>query len=67
MDRRWMWYETVFRTLKDDLREFLQENGIRYELSGCGPGWHFEVFCSAEEESYVDVFLDNHTITEVNA
>ena len=44
MKRKWMNFETMFRSLKDGLRKFLKENSIKYELSGCGAGWHFEVY-----------------------
>ena len=65
--KRWMWFETLFRSLKDELRDFLQENNIQYELSGCGVGWHFEVLCSEDEQRLIDEFLDLNTIREVRA
>lgn len=67
MEKRWMWFETSFRTLKEDLREFLKGHGIKYELSGCGMGWHFEVLCSVEDEKLIDDFLNMNTIQEVRA
>ena len=62
--RRWMNYETLFRTLKDLLREYLHEIGVRYELSGCYNGWHFEIYCNGQEECMINDFLDENTITE---
>jgi len=65
--KKWMWFETSWRTLKEDMREFLQAHGIKYELSGCGVGWHFEVLCSPEDVELINNWLDRDTITEVRA
>lgn len=61
--KRWYNYETLFRSLKDELREFLHNHGIEYELSGCGRGWHFEVKCDKTELEKINAFLDDATIT----
>ena len=56
--RKWYNFETRFISLRDDLRDFLKESGIKYELSGA--------FNSAELEK-VNNWLDKNTITEVSA
>lgn len=60
---KWYSYETLFRRLKDELREFLYTHGIEYELSGCGRGWHFAIRCSKADLEKINAFLDDVTIT----
>ena len=62
--KKWYNFETMFRSLKEDLTAFLKESGIKYEISGCGAGWHFEVLCDTEELEKVNNWLDENTITE---
>ena len=57
-------FETMFRSLKDELCTFLKESGIYYELSGCYSGWHFEVLCNEDEAGKINAWLDENTITE---
>ena len=64
MKRKWMNFETMFRSLKDGLRKFLKENSIKYELSGCGAGWHFEVYVNNQEVELINNWLDENTIAE---
>ena len=63
-NRKFYNFETMFKSLKDDLRGFLQSQNIYYELSGCGAGWHFEAYCNAEEVTIINNWLDENTITE---
>ena len=62
--RKWYSFETLFRTLKDELRKYLKESHIKYELSGCFDGWHFEIYASEEEVNAINEWLDNNTIVE---
>ena len=57
-------FETMFRSLKDELSIFLKQNKIAYELSGCGSGWHFEILLTPVGVQTVNNWLDDHTITE---
>ena len=61
--RKWMNFETWFRTLKDGLRDFLKESGIKYELSECYAGWHFEIYCNEDEVARINNWLDANTLT----
>jgi hypothetical protein len=63
MDRKFYSFNTAFRSLKDNLRRFLKESGIYYELSGCGAAWHFEIKCNPTEVELVNNWLDANTIT----
>lgn len=65
MSRKYYSFETMFRSLKDELSQFLKESGIYYELSGCFAGWHFEVLCNPSEVEYINNWLDQNTITAV--
>jgi len=57
-------FETMFRSLKDELTVFLKNSGIYYELSGCAGGWHFEILCSESDVEKVNKWLDENTINE---
>lgn len=62
---KWYNFETRFRSLRDDMREFLRESGIYYELSG-GPGfWHFEIKTDTAGAARIETWLDAVTIREV--
>ena len=62
MSRKFYSFETMFRSLKDELRSFLKTSGFYYELSGCFGGWHFEIRLSEDEVQIVNNWLDEHTI-----
>lgn len=63
--RKFYNFETMFKSLKEELTVFLKESGIYYECSGCGKGYHFEIECNNEEVEKINNWLDDHTITEV--
>lgn len=58
-------FETMFRTLADELSAYLKSEGIYYERSGMNPGYHFEIKLNPEQVSTVNAWLDANTITEV--
>lgn len=62
---KWYNFETLFITLRDGLRKFLRDNGIKYELSSCGPGYHFEILTDQAGADMINRWLDENTITEV--
>lgn len=62
MSKKFYNFETMFRSLKDDLVKFLKESGFYYELSGCFGGWHFEIRLDQSEVEVVNHWLDEHTI-----
>lgn len=64
MKRKYYSFHTSFRTLKDELKDFLKANKIYYELSGCIGSWDFSVLCNLDELEKVNAFLDTVTITE---
>lgn len=64
MKRKYYSFHTSFRSLKDELRNFLKENDIYYELSGCISNWDFSVLCNLDELEKVNAFLDTVIITE---
>lgn len=61
---KFYYFETQFRTLKEELRTFLIESNIYFELSATGYfcGWIFAIKCSEEEKEKINVFLDRVTI-----
>ena len=61
---KWYNFETLFISLRDGLREFLKNNNIRYELSGCGSGYHFEILTDRAGANKINSWLDANTITE---
>lgn len=57
-------FQTMFRSLKDILCEYLKNNGFYYELSGAAGGWHFEILTDSDGAEKIKCFLDQHIITE---
>lgn len=62
--KKWMNFETMFRTLAEDMSKFLKMENIKYERSGCFGGYHFEIYCDNEEVEKINKWLDENTITE---
>lgn len=60
-------YNTLFRSLKDELRAFLKESGYYYELSGRAAGWHFEIKLDPAGLDAVNDWLDKNTICNMEA
>ena len=54
---KWYGYETTNPNVKDELRKYLRNNNIYYELSECFDGWHFEIKLEEEKFETVDWFL----------
>ena len=61
---RWYNFETRFLSLRDELRKYLHENGIYYELSSSYYACHFEIRATDEEAAAINKWLDEHSITE---
>ena len=58
-------FNTMFRSLKDELTEFLKDNNIYYELSGAAANWHFEILTDANGAEIINNYIDSISITEV--
>lgn len=56
--KKWYSYETMNPNVKDEVRRYLKQNHIYYELSECFDGWHFEILCNDMECEDVNRFLD---------
>lgn len=67
MEKRWMWCETLFVTVKDKLIQFMKQRGIQFEVSGLCPGYHFEIYCNDYEAMDIDYVLTEDAIKEVRA
>ena len=57
--KKWYNYETENPIIKDELRRYFHENKIKYELSACFDGWHFEIWLNENETENVNSFLDS--------
>ena len=57
-------FETMFRSLKDILCEYLKNNGFYYELSGAAACWHFEILTDETGAENINKFLENNIIGE---
>ena len=55
--RRWHNVELENGTEADGFRQFLKDNGIRFETSGAYNLVHFEVLVNTEEMESCDTFL----------
>ena len=60
----WFNFETLFRSLKDELKDFLIDNEIYFEISATGAfcGWHFEIKATEKQAAIINEFLDKATI-----
>lgn len=58
-------FETMFLSLRDELRSFLKENNIYYELSKAYRYYHFEILTDAAGAEKINNFIDSVSITEV--
>ena len=58
-------FDTMFRSLRNLLKDFLIDNNIYFEISGSAAAWHFEILTDAGGAAAINNFLDAHTITEV--
>lgn len=56
---KWYNYETIENPIVDKLRRYFHENNIKYELSACFNGWHFEIELDESEVENVNSFLDS--------
>lgn len=58
-------FETLFRSLKDTLCEYLKNNNIYYELSGVAANWHFEILTDPDGANTIDQFINEYIILGV--
>lgn len=58
-------FETMYISLRDELRSYLKDNNIYYELSKAYTYYHFEILASPAEVEKVNNFIDSVSITEV--
>ena len=71
--RKWYNFETMFTSLKEELRIMLHSNDIKFELSdgrtwaGAPARWHFEIYASNKEVDIINKWLDENTINEKTA
>jgi len=56
---KWYNFETRFIGLRDELKQFLKENEIRYELSSAPAFYHFEIYTDRKGAEMIDNFLDS--------
>ena len=52
-------FETLWGSEADKLRHFLKTNKFKYELSGVGDGYHFEILLSPADKILVDNFIES--------
>lgn len=58
MKKRWYNLETSNEELKGNLKQFLQQHDLVYEISGLGSHYHIEILLSPEEVKLVNEFLE---------
>ena len=55
-------FNTLFRSLADELSVYLKQQKIKYERSGCFNGYHFEIYTDPAGVQMINSWLDEHTI-----
>lgn len=58
-------FETMYISLRDELRSYLKDNNIYYELSKADRYYHFEILTDAAGAQKINDFIDSVSITEV--
>lgn len=61
--RKWYNFETRFVTLRDAMREYLNVNSIKFEVSGNGSYYHFEIYANNAEAEAINNWIDSNSIT----
>ena len=61
--RKFYSFETMFFSLANELKSFLNIEGIYAEVSSVGKGYHFEISANADEVELINEWLDENTIT----
>ena len=60
---KWYNFETMFINLRDELRAYLKDNGIKYELSKAFQYYHFEIYTDSNGAEKINSFLDSICIS----
>jgi len=60
--RKWYNFETRFITLRDAMRDYLNGNSIKFEVSGNGSYYHFEIYANNAEVEAINNWIDNNSI-----
>lgn len=60
--RKWYNFETRFITLRDAMWKYLKDNSIKYELSGAGSYYHFEIYANSVEAEAINNWIDSNSI-----
>ena len=55
-------FETMFLSLAEKLKEFLENEIISFEISGAGAGYHFEILADEYDAAAINKFLDDNTV-----
>lgn len=58
-------FDTMWRSLKDILCEYLKSNNIYYELSGAAGGWHFEILTDPAGAAAINNHIEKNVFWEV--
>lgn len=55
-------FDTMFRSLKNELCDFLKSNNIYYEVSAGAALWHFEILTDAAGADAINNFIEEGAI-----
>ena len=55
-------FDTMFKSLKDQLKCYLLENNIYFEISKNGEYYHFEILTNSSGAETINNFLDEITV-----
>lgn len=55
-------FETMFISLAEKLKNFLDGTGDYFEISKAGQYYHFEILTDSDGAAAINQFLDNNTI-----
>ena len=55
-------FDTMFISLKQELKQFLNDNKIYFEISKNGQYYHFEILTDSDGATAINNFIDSITI-----
>lgn len=64
MGRKWLYFDTSFITLKDELKKACLCNGIKFEFSGSFGDYHLAFFVNDWERQFLNKVIEYNSICE---
>lgn len=64
MERKWLHFDTSFRSLVDELKKACIFSGIKYEVYGCFGNYGMSFYVNERETVFLNKVIEKNTICE---